>query len=469
EIFARGGFDVVIGNPPYVDIKGLEPEITKALFKIFKTTENRINLYSIFIEKGFEIVRPKGYLSYINPNSILVNSSYTKIRKLLLEHMTTIVKLPDGVFKDAIVETIIFELRKDSNLPEINTIVFPKNSRISYIDNSVARIVKKENWKSNKAYNFNIYVNENQMILLNKIRTNSTELGEIADFTLGITPYDKYKGHSEELIKNRQFHSKEKVDNTYKPLISGSNITRYLVSKKITEYIKYGNWLGAPREERFFTEPRILIRQIVSGIPPRIYAGYSDEKLYYTQIGFGIIPKPNTINIKVLLGIINSKLITFYHKYSYLDLEKELFQKILIANCKKFPVKNSIKESDLTELENLVNSAIDISTSKKIMIHNFSNYFSNLLKIEISNKLENWHELEFSEFAKEINSALKQKSINKLTKHQEMEWFEIFESKKKEIDDKKIDFKDIDNRIDKLVYQIYELNPEEIKIIEESI
>ncbi|RIW12785.1 restriction endonuclease subunit M, partial [Algoriphagus lacus] len=97
QVFAKGGFDVVVGNPPYVDIKALDPELVKILFQIYKTAENRINLYSIFIEKGYYILKDKGFLSFINPNSILVNSSYTKIRKMLIDDMTTIVKLPDNV------------------------------------------------------------------------------------------------------------------------------------------------------------------------------------------------------------------------------------------------------------------------------------------------------------------------------------------------------------------------------------
>ncbi|WP_374707759.1 Eco57I restriction-modification methylase domain-containing protein [Flavobacterium sp. J372] len=55
-------------------------------FEKYKTTENRINLYSIFIEAGLGIIREKGILSYINPNSMLVNSSYSKLRKLILPH-----------------------------------------------------------------------------------------------------------------------------------------------------------------------------------------------------------------------------------------------------------------------------------------------------------------------------------------------------------------------------------------------
>ena len=321
EVFAKGGFDVIIGNPPYVDIKGLDNDLVKVLFKTYKTTENRINLYSIFIEKGYDLIRKDGFLSFINPNSILVNSSYTKIRKLLLDDMTRIVKLPDDVFADATVETIIFEFRKNYSNDKVNTIVYNKNEKISYVDDLRTKEISKANWKQNENWNFNIYVSPEQFELLQKILSDAVELETIADFTLGITPYDKYKGHSQEIIKSRAFHSKTKDGEEYKPLISGGNIERYYVSDEITEYIKYGDWLGAPRDERFFNSPRILIRQIVSGKPPRIYAGYTDKSLYYTQIGFGVIPNSDTIGVKSLLALINSNLINFYHKYSFLDLE----------------------------------------------------------------------------------------------------------------------------------------------------
>ncbi len=148
QIFDKDGFDVVIGNPPYVDIKALDNVLVKQLFKDYKTAENRINLYSIFIEKGFDLIKDGGFLSYINPNSILVNSSYTKIRKLLIDHMTTIVKLPDGVFKDAIVETIIFELRKNNNEKFIKTVVYPKKESISFVDNNLSNEVNRLTWKN---------------------------------------------------------------------------------------------------------------------------------------------------------------------------------------------------------------------------------------------------------------------------------------------------------------------------------
>ena len=81
------------------------------------------------------------------------------------------------------------------------------------------------------------------------------------------------------------------------------------------------------------------MRQIVSGNPLRIYAGYTQEELYNTQTIFNILVKHNSnFNTKIILAIMNSSLINFYHAYKYLDLSKNLFQKILIQNCKKFPI-----------------------------------------------------------------------------------------------------------------------------------
>ncbi|AFL85268.1 type I restriction-modification system methyltransferase subunit [Belliella baltica DSM 15883] len=461
KVFAKGGFDVVVGNPPYVDIKALDPELVKVLFKTYQTAENRINLYSIFIEKGYYLLKDKGFLSFINPNSILINSSYTKIRKLLMDDMTTIVKLPDSVFEDAIVETVIFEFRKGFNSDVVNALVYPKDLKINSIDNLFLKKFNKSGWKNNDSCNFNIFISPEINVILDKTLENSVLLETLADFTLGITPYDKYKGHSEDLIKNRDYHSDIRINDTYKPLISGGNITRYHVSNQIGEYIKYGEWLGAARDERFFTNPRILIRQIVSGNPPRIYAGYTDEELYFTQIGFGIIPKPNTIEIKSLLAILNSTLINFYHKYSFLDLEKELFQKILIANCKRLPVNMKVigKGSDLeTPASQIIEMAKEFNKLKIRFIELLEAKFP----IEkLSTKLQNWPSLDFKGFLGELKKAKVQLSLA-----EEAEWMAYFNEQKSKAQSLQSDITRLDREIDNLVYELYGLTEEEIRIVE---
>jgi len=114
EVMKEGGFDIVIGNPPYVDIKQLDPKIVKYLFKNYNTVENRMNLYSTFVEKSLSLLKEGGYFGFIIPNSILYNESYTKIRKLLLvnTNLKKIVRLPDDVFGGVKIETVILIYKK---------------------------------------------------------------------------------------------------------------------------------------------------------------------------------------------------------------------------------------------------------------------------------------------------------------------------------------------------------------------
>ncbi len=333
------GFDIVIGNPPYIDIKALPKEDVKLYFKIFKTTENRINLYSIFIEKGISILNGTGLLSYINPNSILINESYTKIRKHILNGVEKIIKLPDSVFEAATVETIILFSRKKSLSSNILGVYFANNDKIDF-SNLVFNPFSRDEWKSDEDSRFNIFGNTKGTEILKKIQNKSTKLETYVKTSLGITPYDKYKGHSDELIQNREFHSLKKISKQYVPLISGKNIHPYYISDEIEEYLKYGDWLGAPREKIFFENPKIIVRQIVGGKELKIVSGYSDSPRYFTQIGFSLISKTNdNDSLKFILALLNSNTLNYYHKNKFLDTEKVVFQKILIANCKQLPIK----------------------------------------------------------------------------------------------------------------------------------
>jgi len=343
--FQEGTFDVVVGNPPYVDIKQLEPKMVKCFFEKYSSVKNRMNLYAVFVERALSLLKEGGYFGFIIPNSILYNESYKKIRELLLENVTLkkIVKLPDNVFQNVKVETIILIYQKIKETTEklnCETIVYPRTANISSIEKEGVQInnFNQKIWETDNKV-INISTNENLINLLSKIEKKTKPLLEVCDFSLGLTPYDKYKGHTKKQIESKVFHSTKKENNTFKPLLSGSNIIRYGVFWDGKKYISYGDWLGAPRQKRFFTEPRIIVRQILSGNPIRIYSGYTEEEFYNTQIGFNLISKNKEISLKYILGIFNSNLMSFYHREKFLDKEKNLFQKILIANAKNFPIQ----------------------------------------------------------------------------------------------------------------------------------
>lgn len=416
EIIKAGGFDAIVGNPPWIDIKGMNPIEVQYYFKKYKSTVNRMNVYATFFEKALLSISKNGLLGYIIPNSILFQSSYKELRHIILSkyRINKIVRLPDNVFKNVKAESVVLIISRDSKV-EIECLIFNRRAIINKIDAEITEEIKSFNqndWTKHELLIFDIFSNPQKINLLSKLEENKIQLSDICDFTLGLTPYDKYKGHSKKLIENREFHSTYKKNKTFKELLSGSDVQRFNVCWGEQEYISYGDWLGAPREKRFFTEPRILVRQIVSGNPLRIYAGYTEDELYNTQTIFNIIVNPkHSFDIKFILGILNSQLMNFYHSHKYLDLSKNLFQKILIQNCKKFPFPDII--NDFKQYNKEYNGLITLTTQMLIA-------------------------------KKEYNQAKTESDKNYLERKCES----------------------LDNQIDKLVYELYGLTEEEIKIVE---
>jgi type I restriction-modification system DNA methylase subunit len=413
------GFDVVIGNPPWIDIKGLEPSLVDYYFKKYKTTENRMNVYAVFIERALNLIKDKGRFGYIIPNSILTQSTYSKLRKKILTEgaVEQIVRLPDCVFEKVVAETIvlIIVIRKVMNDDKCEIIIFNRTEKLDSIDLDKTlkhSCVKQKGWSNGDYSTFNIFSNADTLQLIDKLSKVGSDLETVCDFSLGLTPYDKYKGHTQAQIEKRAFHSTKKKNKTFKKILSGEDISRYLIDWGRKEWISYGEWLGAPREQRFFTEPRLLVRQIVSGSPLRIYAGYTKEELYNAQIAFNLLLRKDVeCSLKYILGILNSNLINYYHKHKYLDQSKEVFQKILIQNAKRLPIRtivfnNPVEKKMHDDLVSLVEKML-----------------------ELNKQLQKAH----------------------------------FDSEKEPIERQ---IAAMDKKIDELVYKIYGLTEEEIKIVE---
>ena len=350
----KRGFDIVIANPPYVDIKSLPNNDVKLYFRLYDSTEKRMNLYAVFIERGITLKNDKGILCFINPNSLLMNESYSKLRRMVVDYVDKLIKLPDSVFEQAIVETIIILIKSINKNQDIEGIVFRNDEKVELNSLRFSKF-KRDTFKADEECRFNIFSDSSFTRIIEKMKAGSKDLYYYVETSLGVTPYDKYKGHDEATIKERKFHSSYKVDETYVPLISGSNISRYSISDSVEEYLKYGDWLGAPRERRFFEGTNIVVRQILLGENLGIIAGLSEVPQYFTQIGFSLLDRNNDIEeLKVILAILNSKLMTFYHKNVFLDTEKKVFPKILIANAKKFPIKMPSDRTAITDLVNLI-------------------------------------------------------------------------------------------------------------------
>ena len=417
EIMRDGGFDAIVGNPPWVDLKGMDPMRVRYYFAHYSSTSNRMNEYATFMERSFGLLNDNGMFGMITPSSYLTQSSYSKLRDIILGQfgIDTIIRTPDNTFQHVIAESAIIILSKLKSGDETEVVVFPARAMLKSIDTEYAlrtTRISQSRWQQDEHSAFNLFLDPKKDLIMEKIGKSGTRLEEFCEFCLGLTPYDKYKGQSQTLIKERQYHSSSKIGKEWKPLLEGADITRYGVKWGGKEYIKYGTWLGAPREQRFFTEPRILVRQIISGNPLRIYAGCAEEELYNAQIGFNLLKRPERKeSLFYLLAILNSVLLTWYHRNKYLDPGKNTFQKILIQDAKDFPIPS-----------------IDFSNEIQSGLHDA--------------------------IVKLVNQMLAAKKQLSATQR---------DSEKEQLQ-RKCDY--IDGEIDRLVYELYGLTAEEIKIVE---
>ena len=382
SIMQKGGFDAIVGNPPWVDIKGLEPMHVKYYFGKFDTTSNRMNLYSAFIHQALETINKDGLLAYIIPSSILYQSSYTKLRNKILKETTPyhVIRTPDNIFEGVVCETVILLTSKKKLHPKCKSFVYRSDQKIDSInidETFINKIEDPKKWLKNENFVFDIYTNQDIRNIINVLDQKKKKFIDEIDFCLGLTPYDKYKGHTKSEIKERVFHSKKKINSKYKMLLAGGDVKPYKVEWGGKEYIKYGKWLGAPRDPKYFNGDRVLVRQIASGIPPRIYAGRTNQEIYNQQSIFNLIPK-NNIDTRLICALLNSKLINFYHTFKYLDVTKKTFQKVLIQNCKLFPLPEIEKYKTqytricelVTNLEQNIDKIQKSTTEKEINLFN---------------------------------------------------------------------------------------------------
>ena len=312
EIMKAGGFDAVVGNPPYVDIKGLPVADVKYVFEKYSASNNRVNLFSAFLEKSHSLCKsPRFRLSMIVPTALLTQDSYRALRKKFLQtsRVATLARLPNESFGksagDVKVDTVIVVLEQSQGPEEpVEIIAYSGYERIFEIQPSTAHVYGKTSqsaWAKTDDCLWTLSVNSIEDPIIAKCEQGAISLEQCAEFCLGLTPYDKYKGHSERQIKDRAFHASFKKDGTYKKLLAGNDVCRYFVKWSGKEWISYGKWLGAPREQRFFTERHILVKQIIDWSSKRIWAAITGEELYNTQNAFNLLPKHGW-NLNYLLG-----------------------------------------------------------------------------------------------------------------------------------------------------------------------
>jgi very-short-patch-repair endonuclease len=343
------GFDVVIGNPPY----GAEIE-QREFYKTqyYEVSQGQIDTYKFFIKKGLDILKNEYWFTYITSDSYLEKEYFKDLRCFVTSKSQNIsnIKLGDNVFPEVNLPTSIIELQKG-----INEKVF------KYVD--LSSDLRDELYTSLLNFNFNLSIPDFEVkFSINKSlikEINTKPLIELYDQVMGVKVYQKGKGNPKQTnyeIDNNIFISNELIDKNYMPFIS-QGIKRYYYEEK-NEFINYGPWLAEPRDLRFFQSKKIVLREIIN---PRIFGCLIEYPCVIKNISAVIIEKNTEFTLEFLLGLINSKLMTYH-----------IFEQTPKSSNKSYPSFNSrllksipIRIDNKLLIEQIAQLAIKIHQLKK--------------------------------------------------------------------------------------------------------
>jgi type I restriction-modification system DNA methylase subunit len=485
KVFTKGGFDVIIGNPPYVNVENLDLSVKKYLFDKYYSAQGRTDLYVLFVEKAIDIINNDGLMGLIIPYSFINQNYAQNIREKIVDsnHLISIVDTSKYfVFSDAIVKTIILIIGKE-NIKEKTKIY--RSTVPAKLEEFYHEINQYDFLKLNKCV-FETKPFLNLLEIKNKLENKSKRLENLCLVAYGVRVNSKFDKNKP---KSYYVHSDNNLD--YKKFIEGKDISRYFHNQTA--------WLNYQPDEHYnsmfpelFENEKLFFINVVSD---RIRFSYDNDNLYNSHTVINCIKIDKLINsshvsakrivencdinliskydIKYILVILNSNLINWY----FLNFLSEGLH-FYPDDAKKLPIKE-------IEIENQ-SSFIQIADRMLIETKYFNNlntkftkYLQSQFAIEkLTKKLENWYDLEFGDFIKEINKAIKVTNkervknelqpIKELTKLDEMDWMDVFETKKAEAQNLKQQINTTDKEIDAMVYALYGLSEEEINIVENS-
>ncbi len=360
EVFhEKKGFDVVIANPPYVQIKQIPWHERKVYEKRFRAAVGRFNIFYFFLEIAGKIARPIGVSAFIVPDRLLLNTQCGELRKWLLQDQTIleIDSFKEGVFDAVVDSVIIFYQNTKSSSDHIKV-----KDRVSLdsLKQNVALKIPVTYFLESPTNQFDLSYDLATASLLKKIKSVSVRLGDISDIKDGII-----QGKVADML-----FLDAPLDGSSKPLLFGEDVTKYVIrfNNKWANYkpsemmrlevkrrgvgVRHGLWMRTPE---IFERPKILTRQTAD----EIIASYDTQNYYYSNTLHGTTITDANYDPLYVLALLNSRLMTWYYRSTTAE-EGKVFAQIKIALLRLLPIKKAAQDQ-WKPIINLVNEILAIT------------------------------------------------------------------------------------------------------------
>ncbi len=320
EVFAVGGFDAVVGNPPYAYRNATEDLLRPVYAKEYRTAEGNLELYKFFLEKSLALARPGvGRVGMIVSATFLVQPSFFKLRQCLLASAAIEILAPlgPGAFEKATVDTVVLvAVRADSPSSHTVSVVRPKRPRDLPTTEGLA--IRQSRFEANEGLLFDYRLADEGASLVGRLISSFPVLE--SGFELGV-------GINTGFIRD-ELVADTKVDSRYHRMVPGTGISRYGPVETSgwilydAAYVKSQGKLGRSLPpERFFKSEKILVvRTRNLSLSRRIVATLDREQHYNLNRLSNIIARPNR-SLLGLLAFVNSALFNWLYSTRFFDYE----------------------------------------------------------------------------------------------------------------------------------------------------
>jgi len=333
EVFKeKGGFDISIANPPYLTfsrVTGSEHKnklsdkiIKESLRKYFpNSAEYKLSTYAIFMNLGIAILHERGTMSFVIPDSFLIGRYFSKLRKYIIDKckINKIVLFKEDFWEHGTIGLpVVILASRDSN----------KNSRNThYVETNLAETVKdfsrgifpgckyeQKYFKRIRFNRFRLFFNTKDKEFTEIVEKNSIEASEILDMHVGIRSKVGYK---------QIYDSEKKGDSWKKGLVHGSEVIRYKINWA-GNYINVDPkllWAGG-FNKRIVKQNKLLMRKTGNDL----IVALDREGFFHLDILHAIVRKNSAYDLRYIMAILNSELMSKYYRLITLSLERVLAQ-----------------------------------------------------------------------------------------------------------------------------------------------
>lgn len=343
KVIENGGFDIIIGNPPYgIDLSREEKTLYRLLYHAI---DPEIESYILFIERAIQLICEGGFIALIVPSNIATNLRYQRIRKMLLEKTKILrfINLDRQIFSNIHVETCILILQRISNQRDWknNNIHFQRLNEISYSPYRFLeeQIITQKQVSKNPYHMLLPIPNIETSVILTKIQEDSIPLSKLSNISRGIE-----LGYTHPILTHEK-----KLNPDFMPLIAGRSIRRFRLHKKI-RYINFDHKNKSIfKDYNCYITPKIMVRRIGHNL----IAVFDKEKHFCVCDVYIIRLKTfhSDSEYFYLEALLNSAVMSFYFKNHFTTLKK-IFPKIPIKYLKEIPVKLPLNSSRIISIVN---------------------------------------------------------------------------------------------------------------------